>query len=95
MTRWIPLLGILTILLAAWLLSKNRKAINWRIVAWGLSLQIVVALFVLRTHAGFWLIEKIAGVFVKLLNYSFAGSSFVFGPLGRGSDFPMLRGVSR
>ncbi len=82
MTRFVPLLGILTILLTAFLLSKSRRAISWRIVGWGLGLQVLVALFVLRTHAGYWLLDKTSGGFVKLLNYSFAGSSFVFGPLG-------------
>jgi CNT family concentrative nucleoside transporter len=71
------------VLFAAMLLSKNRRAISWRIVTWGLGLQILVALFVLRTHSGYWLLEKVSGGFVKLLNYSFAGSSFVFGPLGQ------------
>ena len=82
MTHFVPLLGILMVLLAAVLLSKNRRAISWRVVTWGLGLQILVALFVLRTHAGYWLLDKTSGGFVRLLNYSFAGSSFVFGPLG-------------
>ena len=82
LNHFVPLLGITVILLLAFLLSKKRSAISWRIVAWGLGLQILVALFVLRTQAGYWLLEKVSGGFVKLLNYSFAGSSFVFGPLG-------------
>ena len=82
MTHFVPLLGILMVLLTAILLSKNRRAISGRVVGWGLGLQILVALFVLRTHAGYWLLDKASGGFVKLLNYSFAGSSFVFGPLG-------------
>jgi len=82
MTHFVPLLGILIILLTAFLLSKDRRAISWRIVGWGLGLQILVALFVLRTHAGYWLLDKTSYGFVKLLNYSFAGSAFVFGPLG-------------
>ena len=91
LTHFIPLLGIATILLVAFLLSKKRSAISWRIVAWGLGLQIVVALFVLRTHAGYWLLEKVSSGFVKLLNYSFAGSSFVFGPLGeKGGPFGVV-----
>jgi CNT family concentrative nucleoside transporter len=91
MTHFVPLLGILIILLAAFLLSKNRRAISWRIVGWGLGLQILVALFVLRTHVGYWLLEKVSGGFVKLLNYSFAGSSFVFGPLGeKGGPFGVV-----
>ena len=91
MTRFVPVLGILIILLAAFLLSKSRRAISWRIVGWGLGLQILVALFVLRTHAGYWLLETVSEGFVKLLNYSFAGSSFVFGPLGeKGGPFGVV-----
>jgi CNT family concentrative nucleoside transporter len=91
MTRFVPLLGILIILLAAFLLSKSRRAISWRIVGWGLGLQILVALFVLRTHAGYWLLETVSEGFVKLLNFSFAGSSFVFGPLGvKGGPFGVV-----
>ena len=91
MTHFVPLLGVAIILLAAYALSKDRKAISWRVVAWGLGLQILVALFVLRTHAGYWLIEEVSGAFVKLLNCSFAGSSFVFGPLGeKNGSFGMI-----
>jgi concentrative nucleoside transporter, CNT family len=91
MTRLIPLLGISLILLVAFLLSRNRKAISWRIVTLGLSLQLAVALFVLRTRVGFWLLEKVSAGFVTVLNYSFAGSSFVFGPLGeKGGPFGVV-----
>ena len=91
LTHFIPLLGIATILLVAFLLSKKRSAISCLIVAWGLGLQILVALFVLRTQAGYWLLEKVSGGFVTLLNYSFAGSSFVFGPLSRkGGPFGVI-----
>jgi concentrative nucleoside transporter, CNT family len=78
----IPILGMLVILAAAVLLSKNRRAIPWRTVGWGLALQILVALFVLRTSLGYWLMSKVSGAFVSVLNCSFAGSSFVFGALG-------------
>jgi len=91
MTHFVPLLGILIILLAAFVFSKERRAISWRIVGWGLGLQILVALFVLRTHAGYWFLEKVSGGFVTLLNYSFSGSSFVFGPLGqKGGPFGIV-----
>ena len=82
MTRLIPILGMLVILSAAVLLSKNRKAIPWRTVGIGLGLQILVALFVLRTGLGYWLLDKISHAFVSVLNCSFAGSSFVFGTMG-------------
>jgi len=82
MYRLVPLLGILTILGIAFLLSKNRRAIRWRVVGWGLGLQLLVALFVLRTGPGYWLLGKISAGVNQFLNYSFAGSSFVFGPMG-------------
>ncbi len=82
MTRFIPLLGILTILGVAFLLSKNRRAIRWRTVAWGFGLQLLVAIFVLRTQAGYWALTKASDGAVWLLNFAFEGSKFVFGPLG-------------
>ena len=83
MTRLIPILGMMVILVAATLLSKNRKAIPWRTVGIGLALQILVALFVLRTSLGYNLMTKVSGAFVSILNCSFAGSEFVFGDLGK------------
>jgi CNT family concentrative nucleoside transporter len=90
MTRFIPILGILVILAAAALLSKNRKAIPWRMVGIGLGLQILVALFVLRTGWGYMLMTKVSSAFVSVLNCSFAGSEFVFGEIGKhhvGNEF--------
>jgi len=80
--RLISLLGILTILGVAFLLSRDRKAIRGRIVAWGLGLQLLVALFVLRTQLGYRLLDKASKGMVWFLSFSFEGSKFVFGPLG-------------
>jgi CNT family concentrative nucleoside transporter len=74
---------MLVILAAAVLLSKNRKAIPWHTVGWGLALQILVALFVLRTGLGYMVMYKVSQAFVSVLNCSFAGSSFLFGELGK------------
>jgi CNT family concentrative nucleoside transporter len=82
LTRLQPLIGLVGILGLAWLLSTNRKAISLRIVGWGLGLQVLFALIVLKTDAGVrsfqWLGQKIQ----DLLHYSVEGSRFVFGPLG-------------
>ena len=78
MTRFTPLLGIVTILGVAFLFSKNRRAIRWRIVAWGFGLQILVAIFVLRTNLGYRLIDGASGGAVWMLNFAFEGSKFVF-----------------
>ena len=82
LTRLQPLVGLVGILALAYALSTNRRAINPRIVAWGLGLQVLFALIVLKTAVGRntfqWLGDKIQG----LLHHSVEGSRFVFGPLG-------------
>ena len=52
MVRFTGLLGILAVLLAAWLGSTNRKHIRWRTIAWGLGLQVTFAFLVLRFDYG-------------------------------------------
>src|SRR5438445_6783817 len=75
--RLISLLGILTILGVAFLLSRDRKAIRGRIVAWCLGLQLLVALFVLRTQLGYGLLDNASNGMVRLLLFSFSGLKFV------------------
>jgi CNT family concentrative nucleoside transporter len=81
MGRFTGLLGILAILAAACLLSTHRRAIQLRIVLWGLGLQFTLAVLILRTP--FAKIFAVIGVGVNaMLNFTEAGSNFVFGPLG-------------
>ncbi len=82
MNRLPALLGIVVILAVAFALSKNRRAIRWRTVGWGLGLQLIIALFVLRTYPGYWLLTGVSAIVTRVLNYAFAGSTFVFGSLG-------------
>jgi hypothetical protein len=68
----------------AWLFSSNKRAIKPRIVAWGLGLQFAFALLVLKTDFG--KVFQAIGVGVNaMLGYTEAGSTFVFGPLGKSS----------
>ncbi|MCU1271603.1 MAG: nucleoside:Na+ symporter, concentrative nucleoside transporter family [Acidobacteriaceae bacterium] len=83
MGRFTGLLGLLTMLALAFAFSTNRRAIRIKTVAWGLGLQFVLAVFVLRVQAGEWLFAK-AGYGAKhLLDFSYYGSSFIFGELGK------------
>jgi len=75
-------LGVMAILGAAVAMSSNRRAIRAKTVAWGLGLQLLFAVLVLRVPATQWLFARIAGYVQTLLNYSFQGSEFVFGTLG-------------
>jgi concentrative nucleoside transporter, CNT family len=75
------MIGIVAILVLCFLLSSNRRAIQWRVVLGGLGLQVVVAAFVLRTDTGYRLLDRIARSVVWLLHFSSDGAKFVFGPL--------------
>jgi CNT family concentrative nucleoside transporter len=75
------MIGILIILATSYLLSSNRRAIQWRIVLWGIGLQVVVAAFVLRTDLGYRLLDKISSGIVWFLHFSSDGAQFVFGRL--------------
>src|SRR6202049_3437461 len=83
MGRFTGILGILTMLSLAYAFSSNRRAIRLKTVAWGLGLQIVFAYFVLRFDAGRVLFEKAGDGVTRMLGYSYEGSEFVFGELGK------------
>jgi CNT family concentrative nucleoside transporter len=82
MERLAGLLGIIVLLGLAYAFSTDRKAIKLRTVAWGLGLQILFAIVVLRVPLGRAAIESVGDGVRTLLGYSFAGSKFVFGVLG-------------
>src|SRR5512132_1775798 len=77
-----PMFGAIVILAIAVLCSNNRRAINWKTVAWGLSLQVVFALLVLKTSMGQRVFTTLGDAITRLLAFSRVGSDFVFGPLG-------------
>jgi CNT family concentrative nucleoside transporter len=83
MGRFTGILGLLTMLAIAYIFSTNRKKINPRTVAVGLALQIAFAFLVLKWETGRWLITQAGTAVNKLLEYSFAGSTFIFGELGK------------
>ena len=82
MSRLTGVLGIVAILLSAFLFSTNRKAIRPRTILVGLSLQFLFALLVLRVGFGVKAMTVAGDAVDRLLSYSFAGSQFVFGEFG-------------
>jgi concentrative nucleoside transporter, CNT family len=77
-----PFFGAAVILTIAIAFSTNRRAINWRTVAWGLGLQAVFAVIVLKTMIGQRLFSTLGDGINKLLSFAGVGADFVFGPLG-------------
>ncbi len=83
MGRFTGVLGMAVILGLAWLFSTNRRSIKLKTIAWGLGLQLVLGFFVLRSDTGRWLFEQAGKYATKLLSFSYIGSAFVFGELGK------------
>jgi concentrative nucleoside transporter, CNT family len=86
MGRFTGILGLATMLGLAYIFSTDRRAIRGKTVAWGLGLQIVFAIFVLRIEFGRRAFQAIGDAANKVLSYSFVGSEFLFGPLGKQSS---------
>jgi CNT family concentrative nucleoside transporter len=82
LSRLQPLIGLVFILGVAYTLSTDRRAINLRVVAWGLGLQFLIAVIVVKTPYGIQAFEWLGGKITRLLAFSVEGSRFVFGPLG-------------
>jgi CNT family concentrative nucleoside transporter len=82
----IGLAGIAAILAIAWILSTNKKAINYRIVGAALALQVVVAAFVLYFDAGKRTIVGLSVAVQAVIDYSKEGINMVFGPLANVPD---------
>jgi CNT family concentrative nucleoside transporter len=76
------LVGLAVILSIAYLWSSARRAIDVRTVAWGLALQVVFALIVLKTEVGRRTFQALGAAMTRLLAYADVGAEMVFGPLG-------------
>jgi len=72
------LIGIILLLGIAFILSNNRRQINYRIVCWGLSLQFLFGVFILKTPFGKPLFGFFDKVITRLISFSDAGSDFLF-----------------
>ena len=78
MDHLIGILGIIVLLAIAFALSNNRKQINIRIIGWGLGLQAIFAIFILKTPIGGPLFGFLDKTIRKLISFSDAGSDFLF-----------------
>ena len=79
--RFTGLLGIAAIVGVGYLLSRDKKAIKWRVVGIGLTLQFAFAFFVLKIDFGRALFERLGAFITGVLGYSSLGAQFVFGQL--------------
>ena len=75
---WRGILGMISLIFISFLFSSNRKAINWKIVGIGLAFQLLIAIGVLKVDIIKSLFEFIGGLFVSVLDFTRAGSKFLF-----------------
>ncbi len=80
--------GVLCFIAIVASFSPNLRAVNWRTVGWGLALQVLLALFILKfrigdVRPGYALFSGIAAVVKRFLEFTAAGAEFVFGPLAK------------
>ena len=78
MERLIGIAGILVLLSIALAMSNNRKAISWQLVTWGLGIQLLFAIIILKTPIGVPFFGAIDIGIKNLLSFSHAGSDFLF-----------------
>ena len=75
------LIGVSVLIFVAFLLSNNRKAINWKTASFGLILQIILAVAVLKITWVKLMFEYAGKIFVKILDFTMEGTKFLFGDL--------------
>jgi concentrative nucleoside transporter, CNT family len=90
MARFTGILGMLVILALAYAFSTDRKAIKLKTILWGLGLQLLLGVFVLRSTTGSAVFAFLGNGANKLLSYSYVGSAFVFGDIGQPKEIAKL-----
>lgn len=85
------LLGMLALILIAFLLSRNRGAINWKLVIKGIALQIVLAVLILKVPFVEYGFDFISKGFVRVVDMAHEGAMFVFGSVVNGEMSPLVK----
>ncbi|RXR35562.1 Na+ dependent nucleoside transporter [Flavobacterium piscinae] len=87
---WKGILGMISLLTLAFVFSSNRKGINWKTVAIGVFAQLVLAIGVLKVEFVKNLFEFVGGLFVKVLDFTRAGSEFLLGGMMNVDNFGFI-----
>lgn len=91
MDRSMSFFGLFALVGLCWLISSDRRKINWRLVAWGMALQLFFGVLVLKTAPGLWFFEKLNDGTMALLGFTNEGVKFLFGSFVTGQvETPMI-----
>lgn len=80
-------LGLFVFTLIAFLFSTNKKAINWKTIAWAFGLQVIFAVLILKTSVGITVFDWLNDIVLKVLAFQQAGAEMVFGNLAKSESF--------
>jgi CNT family concentrative nucleoside transporter len=92
MDRFLGIFGIIIIFASAYLMSNNKKAINLKTISMGFFIQILLAVFILKTPLGKIIFENIGLFIQKILEFATKGSAFLFGPLSNNNQLENIFG---
>lgn len=87
---WRGVLGMIVLLIIAYLFSTNKKAINWKTVGIGLGAQLVLAIGVLKISFVQTVFEFVGKIFIKILDFTAAGSEFLLGDMMNVDSFGFI-----
>jgi len=77
-SRVVSFLGLFVFIGICYAMSDNRSKINWRLVAWGMGLQLLFGVLVLKTGPGLWIFQKLNSGAMALLGFGQEGTNFLF-----------------
>ena len=77
--RLISLFGLFAMVGIAWLLSKHRDRVPWRVIGWGIALQLSFGIIVMKTDVGVRLFGVLNDLVIALLGFTAQGTEFIFG----------------
>ena len=83
MLKFTSAFGLVAIVAIAWLMSENKRLFPWRPVIWGITLQLAIGLFVLRTDAGLSFFNGCQSAVDRFIGFADEGNRLVFGPLAK------------
>ena len=84
------IVGLIVLIGIAFLLSDNKKKINWKLVGIGIVVQIIFALLILKFPPGKWFFECLSNVITKILDFTKEGTTFLFGSLMDTNKFGVI-----
>jgi len=77
----VSFVGIFILLGIAWLISSDRRAMNWRLITWGIALQMLFAIMIFVFPPGVKVFLWLNGIVIEVMNSAAAGAEFMFGRL--------------